>query len=45
MNPSATASDVIRALAEKIELQNVDGWVLCEVRWQLLHAQQIKAKN
>ena len=31
VDPSATASDVIKALAEKIELQNVDGWALFEV--------------
>ena len=31
VNPSATAGDVIRTLAEKIELQNVDGWALYEV--------------
>ena len=31
VDPSATATDVIRALAEKIELQNVDGWALYEV--------------
>lgn len=31
VDPSATAMDVIRALAEKIELQNVDGWALYEV--------------
>ena len=31
VDPSATAHDVIRALAEKIELQNVDGWALYEV--------------
>lgn len=36
VNPSATAGDVIRALAEKIELQNVDGWALYEVYIMIL---------
>ena len=32
VSPTSTATDVIRALAEKIELQIVDGWALYEVR-------------
>lgn len=31
VDPSATAADVIRALASKIELQATDGWALYEV--------------
>lgn len=37
VDPSATASDVIKALAEKIELQNVDGWALFEVNPEKEH--------
>ncbi len=32
VDPSATAFNVIRTLADKIGLQNVDGWALYEVR-------------
>ena len=31
VNPTSTATDVIKNLAEKIELQNVEGWALYEV--------------
>ena len=31
VSPTSTATDVLRILAEKIELQNVDGWALYEV--------------
>jgi myosin-7 len=31
VDPSATGGDVVRVLADKIELQNVDGWALYEV--------------
>ena len=31
VNPTSTATDVIKILAEKIDLQNVAGWALYEV--------------
>lgn len=31
VTPTSTATDVIKNLAEKIELQNVEGWALYEV--------------
>ena len=31
VNPTSTATDVIKTLAEKIDLQNVAGWALYEV--------------
>lgn len=31
VSPTSTATDVIRALSEKIELQTVEGWALYEV--------------
>ena len=31
VSPTSTATDVIRGLAEKIELQTVEGWALYEV--------------
>ena len=32
VDASATASDVVKMLSEKIELQSVDGWALYEVK-------------
>jgi hypothetical protein len=37
VSPTSTATDVIRALAEKIELQIVDGWALYEVNPEREH--------
>ena len=33
VDPSSPASEVVKSLAEKIDLQSVDGWALYEVSY------------
>ena len=41
VSPTSAATDVVRMLAEKIELQNVEGWALYEVYYCISESKSI----